>query len=84
MAFNRKNKVASYEDRIAQANDATGTAIFVFEQAAITLEQSATAGYAVSDDIGLEIARLEEIQNNAWDDALTADSAAIKIRNLLF
>lgn len=67
----RKSKTLTPADRIAKANERTGTALFVFEQAAVELESATDDFRAIEADLS---AQSEALRLQA--DALEAQAYA--------
>lgn len=89
-SIKRKNKSLTVEQRIAQANESVGTALFVFEQAAVTLEQARDEQFQIADDLAAEAAALQAkaidllvLSGQVEEAGLKADQQADNLRSLL-
>lgn len=88
--FNRKNKSLTAEQRIALANEQVGTALFVFEQAAVTLESARDEQFQIADDLAAEAAALQAkaldllvLSGQVEEAGVKADQQADNLRSLL-
>lgn len=83
MPFVRKPVSApTLEDRLAGHAATKAAAMSVFEQAATDLDEVRDSAYALSNEIGDEIIRLDEISAAAEAEAADAEIKASKIRAL--
>lgn len=86
----KKSKTVSPAARIQIANERTGTALFVFEQAAVELEFAAAEFAAIEDDLNAQAAQkrvearaLDAQSDAAFERSVEVSEQAAKIRGLI-
>lgn len=86
----RKKRALTPQQRIAAANERTGTALFVFEQAATELEAASNQHFVAADELREQINALYQqadaldvLVDKAEADGRTTEVQAEKIRALV-